>query len=90
MLELGRVAALDVDKRRVRLDDAGADKVVEAEEVLVLAEAVEVPPAEGQGAEVLGDDVEQAAGGGDAEGYGGGVNAFCVMRSFELEGQALC
>ena len=62
MLILRRIAAFDVAERRVRLDNACADEVIESEQVFVLTQAVQVAPAPGQGTKVLGNDVEEALG----------------------------
>lgn len=59
MFTLRSVAALNIAKGRVGLYDTGRDEVIETEQVLIVAEAIEIAPAEGQGAEVLGDGVEQ-------------------------------
>lgn len=55
---LCRVAALDIAQRWVRLDNTSANQVVQTQEVLVVAQAVEISPAERQGAKVLGNGVE--------------------------------
>jgi hypothetical protein len=81
---LRSVAPLDIAQRGVRLDDAGGDEVVEAQQVLVVAEAVEVAAAEGEGAEVLGDGGEERAGRGDAEGHVGRVVTLGVVGGFHL------
>ena len=86
MLQLRRIASLDVYQRRIRLHDPTGHKVVQTQQILVLAETVEIPTAEGECAEVLGDGVEEGAGAGDAQGDGGGVDAFGVVGRFELEG----
>ena len=62
VLVLGRVAALDVAERRVRLHDVLLTEVLERHQVLGLAEPVQPAAAERQRAEVLVDDVEQLFG----------------------------
>lgn len=84
MFTLCGIAALDVAKWGIRLDDARRDEVVEAQQVLVVTEAVEVAPAEGQGAEVLVDGGEEGACAGDAEGDVGRVFALGVVGCFHL------
>ena len=53
------ITALDIAKRGVGFDNTRADQVVQAQEVLVMAHAIEIPPAERQSAEVLGNGVEE-------------------------------
>ena len=59
MFTLRRVTALDIAQRRIRFHDTRADQVVQAQEVLIMAHAVKIPPAERQGTKVLGDGAEQ-------------------------------
>ena len=59
VFELGGVAALDVAERRVGLDDALLPEVLESHQVAGLPDPVEPSPAEGEGAEVLVDRVEE-------------------------------
>ena len=66
MLKLCRIRPFHVAQRRVRLHNPAGDQVVQAQQVLVVAQPVEVPPAEGQRAEVLRDRVQQAARRGDS------------------------
>ena len=53
------VTALDIAKRGVGLNNTRADQVVQAQKVLVVAHAIEIPPAERQSTEVLGNGVEE-------------------------------
>ena len=53
------ITALDIAKRGIGLDNTRADQVVQAQEVLVMAHAIEIPPAERQSTEVLGNGVEE-------------------------------
>lgn len=59
VLELGRVAALDVAQRRVRVDDALVAQVLERHQVFRLVQTVEPAAAEGQRAKVLVDDAQK-------------------------------
>ena len=59
VLELGRVAPLDVTQRGIGFDDLLVAQVLEGHEVLLLSEPVEPAPAEGQRAEVLVDRVQE-------------------------------
>lgn len=59
MLVLGGVAALNVAERRVRVDDAKVAQILQSHQVLALTQAVQPAAAEGQGAKVLIDDVQQ-------------------------------
>lgn len=56
---LCRITALDIAQRGIGLDNTRADQVVQTQEVLVMAHAIKIPPAERQGTEVLGDGVEE-------------------------------
>ena len=62
MLVLRRVAPFDVTQGRVGVDDAVVAKVFKCHQVLRLPQSVHPPSAEGQGAEILLDDVEQMLG----------------------------
>ena len=62
VLVLRRVAAFDVTQGRVGVDDAVVAKVLKCHQVLRLPQPVHPSPAEGQGAEILLDDVEQMLG----------------------------
>ena len=84
MFRLRGIGAFDVAKRRICFHDTGLHKVVQTEQVLVVAEAVEVPPAERQSAEVLGNGGEEGFCGGDAESDVGGILAHGVMGCFHL------
>ena len=53
---------LDIDERRVGIHDALLAQVLESHEVPALAEPVQPAPAEGEGAEVLVDRIEQRLG----------------------------
>ena len=55
-----------------------------AKEVLLMAQAVQVPSAEGERAEVLVDRVEQTPRGRDSQSHVGGLGLFGVMRGFHL------
>ena len=58
MLELSSVAPLDIDKRRIRFDNARRNEIIQPEQVFLLTETVEVPATERQSAEILVNDVE--------------------------------
>lgn len=58
MFALCRVTTLDVAQRGVSLDDTRTDQVVQAQEVLVMAQSIEVPPAERQSTEILRNGVK--------------------------------
>lgn len=79
MFTLRGIATLDIAQRRVRFDDARANQVVQAKEILVMAHAIEVAAAERQGAEVFGNGIEQRFCGGDAESDLGCVCLFAVV-----------
>lgn len=59
MLILGGVAALDVTERWVRVYDAKVTQILQRHQVLALAKAVQPTTAEGQGAKVLIDHIQQ-------------------------------
>lgn len=84
MLKLRRVRPLDVDERRIRLDDAVLDQMVQAQQVLVVAQAVQVAAAEGQGAKVLVDAAQQGLCRVDAQGHLGRVDAARVVRRLHV------
>lgn len=86
MLTLRGITPLDIAQRRISLDDTGANEIVQSQKILVVAQAVEVATAPGQGAEVLSDGSEEGFGRGDAQGDFGRVGAFGVVRCFHLDG----
>lgn len=47
VLALRGVAALDITQRWVRLDDACRHQVVQAQKILIVAQTIKIPPAEG-------------------------------------------
>ena len=71
VLELSRVAALDVAERRVLIDDASVTQVPQGHQVLSLAESVEPTAAECKRAEVVVDHAQQLLGPGHPDGTGG-------------------
>lgn len=59
MLILGSVTALDVAERWVRVYDAKVTQILQRHQVLALTQAVQPTTAEGQGAKVLIDHIQQ-------------------------------
>lgn len=76
---LCRVASLDIAQRRVRLDDTSANQIVQAQEILVVTQAVQISPTERQSAKVLGNGVEQRLCRRDTEGDFGSIGSLGVM-----------
>jgi len=89
MLELRRVTALLVHQRRIRLHDALRHQIVQPEQVLVLAQTVEVAPAEGKRAEGFVDHVQEVLGRGEAQVDVWRVGGFGVVGALELTGVSL-
>jgi len=68
VLELGRVATLDVTERRIGLHDALVTEILERHEVAVLVQAIEPSPTKGERSEILVDHVEKLLGFGQTKG----------------------
>ena len=79
MLELRRVTPLDITQRRIALHDPTLDQIIQAQQVLLLPQPIQIPATKGNRAEILLDHAEQAAGGGDAERDVGRVGAERVV-----------
>lgn len=84
MFKLRSVRPFDIAQRRIRLYDPARNQVVQPQEVLVLAQAVQVPPTKRQGAKVLVDDVEDVFRGCQTQGDVGYVEVSCVVGYFQL------
>jgi hypothetical protein len=61
MLKLRRVAALDIDKRGIGIDDPVINQVFEGQEVALFPGSIEVSATEGERSEFLVDGVEQCS-----------------------------
>jgi hypothetical protein len=61
VFKLSSIAPFDVTERRISLNNSRFDKIVQAEKVFLLAEAVQVPSAKWQSAKVFVDDVKECA-----------------------------
>lgn len=59
MLILGRVAALDVTQRWIRVYDAEVTQIFQCHQVLALTQAVQPAATKSQCAEVLVDDIQK-------------------------------
>jgi hypothetical protein len=89
VLRLRGVGAFDVAQRRICLNDTGLYEVVQAEQVLVVAEAVEISSAKWQSAKVLSNGGKEGLCGGDAEGDVRSIFALGVVRCFHLRNSPL-
>ena len=61
MFKLSSKTPLDVTERRISLNNSRFNKIVQAEKVFFLAEAVQVPSAKRQSTKVFVDDIEKCA-----------------------------
>ena len=62
VFKLSSVTPLDITEGRICFHNARLDKIIQAQEIFVLAKTVQVPPAERQSAKVLVDDIEECTG----------------------------
>lgn len=86
MLKLRSVTALLIHQRWVSLDNALVDQVVQAEKILVLAEAVEVTATKWQSTEGLLNYAQDVLGRGEAKVDLSHVWVETVVGTFELDG----
>jgi hypothetical protein len=61
VFKLSSITPFDVTERRISLNNSRFDKIVQAEKVFLLTEAVQVPSAKWQSAKVFVDDVKECA-----------------------------
>ena len=85
MFQLSRITTFDIAKRWISFHDARFDQVVQAEEIFVLAKAVQISPAEWQGTKVFVDDIEQCASAGHSKSHLRSISSFGVVGTFQLE-----
>jgi len=79
MFTLRRITPLNIAQRRIRLNNASTNQIIQAQQILVVSQTVQISPTERQCAKVLCDTVEQSFCGGDAQGDFGRVAAFGVV-----------
>ena len=84
VLELGSVTALDVDKGRIRFDNAAANQVVQAEQVLLLTKSVQITSAKWQSTKALLDDTQKVSRRRDTKCHVGVVGFQSVVRALEV------
>ena len=85
MLQLSRIAALDVAEWWISFHNPCIHKVVQTKKILVLTKTVQVSPAEWQSAKVFVDDIEQRASTGNPKRHLWRIASFGIVRTFQLE-----